>query len=209
VQLWCCDVGIACCTSTVVHMLILGTDSAVNFTGMCCVVLLGGLMCSCNVVTLVLLVVHRCCTHVAGNPWRCDCDAIYTVYRTSRNATRKNLTLLCENPEDVSGASWDILEDKCRSTVMPPRPPTLRTVTSSAVNTTRVSRAQFSTNDQHGVSDQQSSPDPSHSVSARLVIPLSMFAVAVYTVVLALIVTTRQRRVTCGNDSDRRLCWLV
>ena len=131
-----------------------------------------------------------CCTRVAGNPWRCDCDAIYTFYRTSRNATRKNLTLLCENPEYVRGESWDTLEDKCQSTVTPP----LTTVTSSAANTTSVSTAQFSTTDQHGVSDQQSASSLSHYASIFLLIFVISLAALVCIVVVVVSITIRRLR---------------
>ncbi|GFG32420.1 hypothetical protein Cfor_11247, partial [Coptotermes formosanus] len=143
--------------------------------------------------------------NLTGNPWRCDCGAVYTFYRMSREGTGKNLTLRCENPAELRGESWDILEEKCRPTVTP-QLPTISTVTKSTVKTRsrKISQPfQFSTTDQRDVSFEESSPGNSPSTPARLVLSLSMLAVAVYIVALALIVTTRQYRVTCGNDSDR------
>ena len=127
---------------------------------------------------------------------------MYTVYRMFRDGTGQNVTLQCESPVELKGASWDVLEEICEPTVTPPQ----STVTGSTASTTAVSTSQpdqFNTAVQRDVSVQESSPDSSQSPPARLVISLSVFAVTVYMVVVALIVTIRKWRVTCGNDSDR------
>jgi hypothetical protein len=142
-----------------------------------------------------------CCAHVAGNPWHCDCDGMYTVYRTFREGTGQNVTLLCDSPEDLRGESWDILEEKCERTVAPPQP----AVTRSTANTTAVSTSQpvqFHITVQQNVSLQEPSPDAWHSPPTLLIISLSVFAVAVYSVVVALTVTIRMWRVTRGNDRE-------
>jgi len=112
------------------------------------------LLISCRLYTV-------CCAHVAGNPWHCDCDGMYPVYRTFREGTGQNVTLLCKSPADRMGESWDVLEEMCEPTVTPPQP----TVTGSTTNTTAVSTSQpvqFNTTVQQDVSVQESSPDASH-----------------------------------------------
>jgi hypothetical protein len=153
--------------------------------------------------------VHRLLCSVAGNPWHCDCDRMYTVYRTFWERAGQNLTLWCESPAELGGKSWDVLEDSCQPTVTPT---TQAAVTSSTANTTAVSTSQsvqFNTIVQRDVSVQESSQEDSHSSLASLVISLCLFALAVYTVVFALILITRQWQVTCSNDSDRQPSRLV
>ena len=126
---------------------------------------------------------------------------MYTVYQTFRNGTGQNVTLLCESPEELKGKSWDVLEGMCQRTVTPPQP----AATGSTVNTTAVSTSQpdqFNITVQRNVSVQEPSPDTSHSPSARLVIALCMFGVAVYCVVVALTVTIVKLRMACCNDSE-------
>jgi hypothetical protein len=190
---------------------ILETDTAVNLTGTRCVILRtrggGG---GCNVQLLVssrlcCFLCTDCCTRVAGNPWRCDCGAIYTVYRISREGTGNNITLRCENPAEVRGVSLDILEEKCQPTITP-QPPTLPTLTGSAANSGSVNTSppiQFSTTHQHDVSFQESSPGPSdlHSPSTFLLIFIISFAAAVYIAVVVVSITIRRlRRITGELD---------
>ena len=173
---------------------------------LCCVQLL----ISCRLYT-------HCCAHVADNPWSCDCGSMYTVYRTFRNGTRQNVTLLCKSPEELKGKSWDVLEEMCQRTVTPPQPAatgsTANTTAVSTANSTAISTAnttavstsqpdQFNITVHRNVSVQESSPDTSHSPSARLVIALCMFGVAVYCVVVALTVTIVKLRMACCNDSE-------
>ena len=138
---------------------------------------------------------NDCCANVAGNPWHCDCDSMYRVYRTFREGRGLNVTLRCDSPEVLRGASWDVLEESCQRTVTPPQP----ALTGSTANTTAVSTSQPV---QQNLSVQRSSPDAPHSPPARLVISLNVFAVAVYIVVVALTVTIMKWRVTRRNDSD-------
>jgi hypothetical protein len=143
-----------------------------------------------------------CCAHVADNPWDCDCDGMYTVYRTFREESGQNVTLLCESPADLKGESWDVLEEKCQSTVAPPQP----TVTDSTAKITAVNTswpALFSTTVQQNVALQDSCPDDSYLPSANLVMYLSVFSVAAYCCVVVLIVTTRKWWMNSGNDRDR------
>lgn len=150
-----------------------------------------------------------CCAHVAGNPWRCDCDSMYTVYRTFRNGTGQHVTLQCDSPADLRGKSWDVLEGWCQLTVTAPQPAvtgrTANTTAVSTANTTAVSTsqpAQFNTTVQHNVSVQESSPDwsspsPFHPPSISLVIFLVIFAVIVFIAVLVVnIAVSRLRRST-------------
>ena len=142
------------------------------------------------------------CEHVAGNPWLCDCDGMYRVYRKFREETGQNVTLLCKSPADLMGKSWDALEENCQRSATPPQP----AVRGSTPNTTAVSTSQsvqFNTTDQQDMSLQESCPDDSYSPSAHWVISLSVFSVASYIVVVALIVTTRKWWMTSGNDRDR------
>ena len=170
--------------------------TAVNWTGKCCVCVFSvQLLISCRLYT-------DCCAHVAGNPWHCDCGSLYTVFLTFREGTGQNVTLLCASPADLIGKSWDVLEEKCQRTATPPQP----AVTESNANTTAVSTSQpvqFKTAVQQNVSVQECSPDDSYSPSAHLVISLSVFSVAAYCVVVALIVTTRKWWITSGNDRYR------
>jgi hypothetical protein len=53
-------------------------------------------------------------TFFIGNPWNCECDALYSVYNTLTVKTGRNITLWCENPAGVRGKSWDILEEECQ-----------------------------------------------------------------------------------------------
>lgn len=102
-----------------------------------------------------------CCALVAGNPWLCDCDRMYRVYRTVREGRGQSVTLRCEDPAELRGESWDVLEDRCKPTVTPPQP----AVTGSTANTADVSTSQsvqFSTSDQQDVPVQGSSSDVSH-----------------------------------------------
>jgi hypothetical protein len=55
-------------------------------------------------------------TLITGNPWNCESDALYSVYRTLGEKTSRNITLWCENPAGVKGESWDILEEECQPT---------------------------------------------------------------------------------------------
>jgi hypothetical protein len=112
------------------------------------------------------------------------------------------VTLQCESPVELRGKLWDVLEEMCEPTVTP----TQRTVTGSTANTTAVNTSQpdqFNTAVQRDLPVQESSPDSSRSLPSRLVICLSVFAVSVYSVVVALTLTIRKWRVTCGDDSDR------
>jgi hypothetical protein len=127
---------------------------------------------------------------------------MYTVYRTFREGTGQNVTLQCDRPAELRGKSWDILEEICELTVTPPQP----TVTDSTAKTTTVGISQpdqFNTAVRQNVSVQESSPDASKSPPAHLVISLSLFAVSVYMVVVALTLTIRKWRVTCANNSYR------
>jgi len=127
---------------------------------------------------------------------------MYTVYRTFREGTGQDVTLLCKSPADLMGESWDVLEEKCQRSVSPPQP----AARGSTANTTAVSTSQpvqFNTTDQQDVSLQESCPDDSYSPSAHWVISLSVFSVASYIVVVALIVTTRKWWMSSGNDRDR------
>ncbi|GFG29451.1 hypothetical protein Cfor_01956, partial [Coptotermes formosanus] len=147
--------------------------------------------------------------NLTGNPWRCDCGAVYTFYRMSREGTGKNLTLRCENPAELRGESWDMLEEKCRPTVRP-QPPTLPTVTGSAANSGSVNTSHpvhFSTTDQQDVRVQESSPGTtdSHSPSMFLLIFIISFAGAVCVAVVVVSITIRRlRRSTTTLD---RLWW--
>jgi type V secretory pathway adhesin AidA len=134
---------------------------------------------------------------------------MYTVYRTFREVTGQNVTLLCDSPEDLRGKLWDVLEETCQRTVTPPQP----AVTGSTANCTGVNTAnttavstsqpvQFHITFQQNVSVQESSPDACHSPPALLIISLSVLAVAVYIVVVALTVNIRIWRVKRGNDRE-------
>jgi hypothetical protein len=104
---------------------------------------------------------------------------MYTVYRTFREETGQNLTLLCESPVDLKGKSWDVLEEICVPTVKPPQP----TVTCSTANTTAVSTSQSdqfnSTTVQQDVPVQESSPDAAHLLSPSSFHPPSTFVVII------------------------------
>jgi len=160
------------------------------------------LLISCRLYT-------NCCAHVAGNPWHCDCDSMYTAYRTFREGTGHNLTLRCESPKDVKGESWDVLEERCKPTVTPSQPAVTRstanntavnTANNSAVstaNTTAVSTSQhvqFNITVQHNVSVKESSPDPWHSSSPFLVIFVACFAAAVFIAVVVIMIIIRRLR---------------
>jgi hypothetical protein len=120
------------------------------------------------------------------------------------------VTLQCVSPAELRVKSWDVLEVWCQRTVTAPQPAlagsTANTTAISTANTTAVSTSQpdqFNTTAQPNVSVTGPSTDDSPSPPARLLISVSLFAVAVYCVVVALTVTTRKLRVTFGNDSDR------
>ena len=173
------------------------TGTAVSWTGKCCVYVFSvQLLISCRLYT-------DCCAHVADNPWHCDCDGMYTVYRTFREESGQNVTLLCKSPANLMGKSWDVLEEKCQPTVTPPPQ---STVTESTANTTAVSTSQsvqFSPTVQQNVALQDSCPDDSYLPSANLVMYLTVFSVAAYCCVVVLIVTTRKWWMNSGNDRDR------
>ena len=149
-----------------------------------------------------------CCAHVAGNPWHCDCARMYRAYRTFRQGTGQNVTLQCDSPADLSGASWDVLEGRCQRTATTPQP----TVTDSTANSTAVSTsqpAQFSTTVQQNVSVQESSPDDSHSLFHPPPTFLVIFVVSMAVVVLitSLVVNKAVRRIRRGNRQLNRLWW--
>ena len=142
-----------------------------------------------------------CCVRFAGNPWRCDCDAIYTVYRTFRQGTRRNITLQCENPSEVKDKSWAILEVRCEPTVTSPVPPPLPKTTGSTANTTSGNTVQSV-----GLSvavQQESSSEATHTPSAFLLIFVSSFAAAVCIAVVVLTITIRRLR----TPRLKRLWW--
>jgi len=143
-----------------------------------------------------------CCEHVAGNPWHCDCDGMYTVYRIFQNGTGQNVTVLCKSPADLMGESWDAVEEKCQRSVTPPQP----AVSGSTANTTVVSTSpsvQFSTTNQKDVSVTESSPDHSHLPSLYLVMFVVFFAAAVFIVVVVITIIIRRIRASTLN----RLWW--
>ena len=98
-----------------------------------------------------------CCALVAGNPWLCDCDRMYRVYRELRGGRGQSVTLRCENPAELRGESWDVLEDRCKPTVTAPPQPS---VTGSTVNTAVVSTSQSV---QFNISVQQAVPVQNHN----------------------------------------------
>ena len=149
-------------------------------------------VCMC-VFSVQLLISCRlytdCCAHVADNPWHCDCDGMYTVYRTFREESGQNVTLLCKSPANLMGKSWDVLEEKCQSTVAPPQP----TVTDSTAKITAVNAswpALFSTT----VLQNGSSTEASHFFLEFQVTFVVCFAVAVLIAVVLIAIVIRRVR---------------
>ena len=154
------------------------------------------LLISCSLYT-------DCCAHVAGNPWHCDCDSMYTVYQTFREGTGLNVTLRCDSPAELRGTSWDVLEVNCERTVTPPQ----SAVTGSTANTTALSTSQPAESNssvQH-MSLQESSPDAFHSPSTFIVIFVLSLALAVFIAVL--VVNKAVKRLRRGTGQLDRLWW--
>ena len=131
-----------------------------------------------------------CCALVAGNPWLCDCDRMYSVYRGLREGRGQRVTLWCENPAELRGKSWDVLEDRCKPTVTPPQP-------AVTVNTTDVSTSQpvqFNTTNRQNVSVQETPVDASHSPSTFLLIFVVCFTAAVFMAVVVILIIIRSFR---------------
>ena len=153
-----------------------------------------------------------CCAHVADNPWHCDCDGMYTVYRTFREESGQNVTLLCESPADLMGESWDVLEEKCQPTVTPPQ----STVTESTANSTAVSTSQsvqFNTTVQQNVSVTGSSTEAPH-VPSRTPVTLPSLYQVIFVVSLAVavfitifVVNKAVRKLRRGTRRLDRLWW--
>jgi hypothetical protein len=76
-----------------------------------------------------------------GNPWNCECDALYSVYRTLQVRTARNITLWCEHPAGIKGESWDILEEECQPTTTTTTTPTTTGSSVTAVGTTEANGA--------------------------------------------------------------------
>ena len=113
------------------------------------------------------------------------------------------MTLRCDSPEVLRGASWDVLEESCQRTVTPPQP----ALTGSTANTTAVSTSQpaeFNSSVQH-MSLQESSPDAFHSPSTFIVIFVVSLAVAVFVAVL--VVNKAVKRLRRGTGQLDRLWW--
>jgi hypothetical protein len=68
---------------------------------------------------------------------------MYRVYRKLQEGRRQSVTLGCENPAELRGELWEVLEDRCKPTVTPQEPAILPAVTGSTANTAGVSTSQF------------------------------------------------------------------
>jgi hypothetical protein len=128
--------------------------------------------------------------HFTGNPWNCSCDALYRAYKVLRVETRKNITLLCESPEEVRGESWDILEERCELTTAKSTVTAARTADVTA--TYEVTEAELVRLVTKERSDQI--PSPNVSSITPTVIFIICFAVAVCVVIALVVIIIRKIR---------------
>ncbi|KDR19203.1 Insulin-like growth factor-binding protein complex acid labile chain [Zootermopsis nevadensis] len=54
--------------------------------------------------------------NLAGNPWDCTCGVLYSAYKVLRADKERNITLVCERPEEGRGEPWNVLEEICERT---------------------------------------------------------------------------------------------
>jgi hypothetical protein len=126
--------------------------------------------------------------HFTGNPWNCSCDALYRTYKVLRVETRKNITLLCESPEEVRGESWDILEETCELTTAKSTVTAARTADVTATyEVTETELVRLVTKER---SDQNLSPKVS-SITPTVIF-IICFAVAVCVVIAVVVIVLQQ-----------------
>jgi hypothetical protein len=125
--------------------------------------------------------------YFAANPWNCSCDAIYRTYRVLH--AQSNITLMCGSPAELSGQSWEVLEDKCRPT-SPPPPTTTATAAAATTTTTTTTTTTRAPTDVTALATET----PEASYAAAAVITIVIITVLVTALGVAIVAVTKARK---------------